>query len=64
MNRTERLQHEIDTEQVRPVIFVLADLFYLIELPISDDLAAHAECNPGTLRILDGATGETLWSLQ
>lgn len=51
----------------RPVIFHRADTFYPImvyadETP--EQLAAHAGLNPGTLKITDAVTGETLWSLQ
>ena len=46
----------------RVVTFHREGMFYPLELPISDDLAAHAEANPGTLRICDGLTGKVLWS--
>lgn len=48
----------------RLVIFIREDMFYPLELPLSDDLSAHAQWNPGTLRIEDAVTGETLWRLQ
>lgn len=38
--------------------------FYVIDLPADDDLNAHAEANPGTLKIEDGLTGEVLWRQQ
>lgn len=38
-------------------------MFYMIDLPEDDDLAVHAELNPGTLRIEDVA-GNVLWRLQ
>lgn len=44
----------------RLVIFFREGMFYPIELPITDDLNAHAEANPGTLRIEDAA-GNILW---
>lgn len=47
---------------VRLVIFHRDMGWYPIELPDSDDLAAHAHHNPGTLKISDALTGETLWS--
>ncbi len=43
-----------------PRIFVRAEGFYAIELPPNDDLATHAELNPGTLRIED-IFGNVLW---
>jgi len=43
-----------------PRIFRRADMFYMLFLPDDDDLAAHAECNPGTLRIED-IFGNCLW---
>ena len=48
----------------RPVIFHRVEGWYPLILPIDDDLNAHAECNPGTLMITDGLTGEVLWRLQ
>jgi hypothetical protein len=44
-------------------IFVREDIFYMLDLPDDDDLSAHAESNPGTLRIED-VVGNVLWSLQ
>jgi hypothetical protein len=65
MADTEKLRHEIATGQTRTVIFERAEgVFYPLVLPISDNLAAHAECNPGTVRISDAITNETLWRLQ
>lgn len=46
------------------VIFHRADCFYPLELPVSDDLSAHAECNPGTLKITGAVTGHVLWRPQ
>ncbi|WP_257556476.1 hypothetical protein [Sphingobium sp. CFD-2] len=43
-----------------PRIFFREDCFYIIDLPPNDDLNAHAECNPGTLRIED-VNGNVLW---
>lgn len=45
------------------VIFFREGGWYPLELPISDDLAKHAELNPGTLRIED-AKGNILWRPQ
>lgn len=44
-------------------IFFREGCFYILELPDDDDLAAHAESNPGTLRIEDVA-GNVLWRPQ
>lgn len=44
----------------RLVIFFRKDCWYPLELPVSDDLAEHAEWNPGTLRIED-IDGNVLW---
>lgn len=49
---------------MRPLIFHREGFFYPIELPLYDDLSAHAECNPGTLQITDALTGEVLWRTQ
>lgn len=49
---------------MRPVMFHREGCFYLLELPDTDDLSAHAECNPGTLKITDAITGEILWRPQ
>lgn len=43
-----------------PRVFHRQNIFYVIELPSDDDLNAHAEANPGTLRIED-IFGNTLW---
>lgn len=52
------------TGKVRPVMFHREGMFYLLDLPGNDDLAAHAEMNPGTLKITDALTGEVLWRPQ
>jgi len=44
-----------------PRVFRRAGGFYVIDLPVDDDLAEHARLNPGTLRIEDGLTGAQLW---
>lgn len=49
---------------MRLVIFFREGMFYPLELPDTDDLSAHAEANPGTLRVEDGITGEILWRPQ
>lgn len=46
--------------QMVPRIFHRENSFYAIELPADDDLNAHAEANPGTLRIED-MFGNILW---
>lgn len=51
----------------RPVLFHRKDMFYLIHVYHDDTrelLGEHAALNPGTLKITDAITGETLWSLQ
>lgn len=40
-----------------------AGTFYIIDLPDTEDLSAHAEANPGTLRIED-VFGNILWRPQ
>ena len=42
------------------VIFFRAEGWYPMEVPIDADLAAHARCNPGTIRIED-LGGRILW---
>lgn len=49
---------------MRPLIFFREDGWYPLELPDDDNLGAHAECNPGTLKIVCALTGETLWRPQ
>lgn len=49
---------------MRPLIFHREDFFYLLHLPLYDDLSAHAECNPGTLKITDALSDKVLWSVQ
>lgn len=51
----------------RPVIFHRKEMFYPIMVYADDTrelLGEHAALNPGTLKITDAVTGETLWSLQ
>ena len=43
-----------------PRIFRIAEGFYIIDLPEGDDLQAHADLNPGTLRVED-VFGNQLW---
>ncbi len=43
-----------------PRVFRRADTFYVIPLPVDDDLAEHARLNPGTLRVED-IDGNQLW---
>jgi len=52
-----------DRGQTRLVLFFRAEGWYPLELPITDDLSAHAEHNPGTLRIED-IDGNILWRPQ
>lgn len=47
-----------------PRVFHRAETFYVIDLPQDEDLALHAELNPGTLKITDALTGVVLWSVQ
>lgn len=49
---------------MRLLIFFRDAGWYPLELPDTDDLSAHAEANPGTLRIEDGVTREILWRPQ
>jgi hypothetical protein len=44
----------------KPRVFRRAGTFYVIDLPVDDDLAEHARLNPGTLRIED-FMGNQLW---
>ena len=46
---------------MRTVIFHRESMWYPLDLPQSDDLATHAKCNPGTVKITDARTGEVLW---
>lgn len=43
-----------------PRVFRRDDTFYILDLPVDDDLAEHAKRNPGTRRIEDSA-GNQLW---
>lgn len=46
-----------------PRVFFRAETFYIIDLPNDEDLALHAELNPGTLRVED-MFGNVLWRPQ
>ena len=59
-NKTFTSTAYVDRGPTHTVVFVRDDMFYPLEIPISDDLAAHAECNPGTLMILDD-NGTIIW---
>lgn len=52
-----------DRGPTRVVIFRRAEGWYPLDLPITDDLSAHAERNPGTIRIED-IEGNILWRPQ
>jgi hypothetical protein len=43
-----------------PRVFIRGETFYVIDLPVDDDLNEHARLNPGTLRIED-TKGQVLW---
>lgn len=43
-----------------PRVFIREDCFYVIDLPVDEDLNEHAALNPGTVRIEDGL-GNVLW---
>lgn len=60
---TDAIDHRL-TGEPRCVMFHRAEGFYMLDLPGNDDLSAHAECNPGTLKITDAITGEILWAPQ
>lgn len=64
-NRAQRRRREaIERESgKRTVIFRRVEGWYPLELPLGEDLARHAELNPGTLRIED-AGGNILWMPQ
>lgn len=47
-------------EQWVPRIFIREGVFYVIDLPVDEDLNLHATLNPGTLRIED-MSGNVLW---
>lgn len=61
MNVFERITQN-DRRATRTVVFIREGMFYPLTLPVTDDLAKHAELNPGTLRIED-PEGNVLWSL-
>jgi hypothetical protein len=49
-------------EDKRVIIFFREGMFYPTEYPASyKDWQAEADRNPGTLKIMDGATGKVLW---
>lgn len=50
-------------DQWVPRVFFREGAFYVIDLPTDEDLASHARCNPGTLRVED-IEGNVLWSAQ
>lgn len=52
------------TGKMRTVIFHReGGMWYPLDLPGNDDLAAHARCNPGTMKVTDAMTGKVLWEL-
>ena len=59
----DEIKHIRQRGPTRVVIFFREGTFYPLELPVTDDLAAHAEANPGTLRIEDHE-GNILWRPQ
>ena len=65
MSRRDRRAAEAQARKTgkQVVIFRRADGWYPLELPVGEDLARHAELNPGTLSIEDAA-GTVLWRLQ
>lgn len=67
MNRHARRKVEATmgtgNPDTRLVIFRRAGSWYPLELPLTDDLAVHAEWNPGTLRI-EALDGTILWQPQ
>lgn len=60
---TQLIQH-IRPQDVpqRTVLFIRDEMFYPLQLGIYDNIAAHAENNPGTRRVEDMA-GNVLWPL-
>jgi hypothetical protein len=46
-----------------PRVFHRAEAFYVIDLPEDEDLARHAELNPGTLMVTN-MFGDILWRPQ
>jgi len=38
------------------------DGFYLLTLKDNDEAKANAFCNPGTLKVVNELTGDTVWS--
>lgn len=53
----------VEAEERQLVIFFRKEGFYPLELLVNEDLAKHAELNPGTLRIED-VRGNVLWMPQ
>lgn len=51
------------SDEMQIVIFFREGMFYPLELPKGEDLAKHAERNPGTLHIED-IEGNVLWRPQ
>lgn len=48
---------------MQTVIFRRAEGWYPIDIKVGDDIAKHAELNPGTLAVEDMA-GNVLWRIQ
>ena len=42
-------------------IFQRDEMFYPLELKDDADAIANAKCNPGTLKVTNAETGETVW---
>lgn len=45
----------------RLMIFFRKDCFYPVEFTARCTVAEHVRLNPGTLKVMDGVTGEVLW---
>ncbi len=47
--------------KMKTVLFFREGFFYPIEVKENEDLAVHAELNPGTLKIMDESGQKILW---
>jgi hypothetical protein len=46
--------------EVREFVFYRADGWYLLAIP-RDTVRDNAECNTGTIKVIDTVTGEQVW---
>lgn len=54
----------MSSEHLTPYAFIRADGFYPIDLRDDEDARKNAECNPGTLQVVNAITGKIVWQAE